>query len=340
MTRSGTLLKLAATAAVLAVLAAVAVAWPAAGGERPCDRGGRLCRRPGVCHLPRRELPPLERLRSPVGHGRRHAGQCPRRLRQREVHAFRRHLDDDPAGRPLLHDHRRPGRPAANLRRQIHLRLASLAAVSGGVPQRPRAMPARGLGHGREAPVSRVWGRAIPSGDVLHWTRPLQNWNYMCAECHTTDLQRKFDLPATLARRRSGVPAGQADTYHTTFREINVSCETCHGPGSVHGQWAHTWRSYLPRSGAMGLPFLKSDNPRIEIETCAPATPGGGSSIRASRRAKNSSTTTCPRCSTPKSTIPTARSATRTTNTAPSCRARCTVTRCAAPTATIRTRCA
>jgi len=110
----------------------------------------------------------------------------------------------------------------------------------------------------------------IPYTDVLHWTRPLQNWNYMCADCHSTNLQRNFDLAATLQKRRAGVPTGVATTYHTTWSEINVSCETCHGPGSGHDAWAATLHRYWPRPGKVGLPYLKSADPRVEIETCAP----------------------------------------------------------------------
>lgn len=97
---------------------------------------------------------------------------------------------------------------------------------------------------------------AIPSTDSLHWTRPLQNWNYMCADCHTTNLQKNFDV----AR----------NTYHTTFSEINVSCETCHGPGSLHVQLADSWRIGWDRRRGYALPRLKSENSRVEIETCAP----------------------------------------------------------------------
>ena len=50
----------------------------------------------------------------------------------------------------------------------------------------------------------------IPHNDVLHWTAPAQNWNYMCAECHSTNLEKNFDL--------------KSNTYHTTFSEIDVSC--------------------------------------------------------------------------------------------------------------------
>jgi len=64
----------------------------------------------------------------------------------------------------------------------------------------------------------------ITSGDPLHWTGPNQNWNYMCADCHSTNLVRNFDLAT--------------NSYKTTWSEINVSCETCHGPGSAHVKWA------------------------------------------------------------------------------------------------------
>ncbi len=64
----------------------------------------------------------------------------------------------------------------------------------------------------------------IPADDWLHWTRNGQNWNGMCAECHSTNLIKGFD-PETR-------------TYETTFSEIDVSCEACHGPGSRHVAWA------------------------------------------------------------------------------------------------------
>ena len=64
----------------------------------------------------------------------------------------------------------------------------------------------------------------IPPEDELHWTRPSQNWNWMCAECHSTNLRRNYD--------------SATDRYRTTWSEIDVSCEACHGPGSNHLAWA------------------------------------------------------------------------------------------------------
>ena len=60
--------------------------------------------------------------------------------------------------------------------------------------------------------------------DELHWTRRQQNWNYMCADCHSTNVRKSYD-PASAH-------------YATTWSEINVACEACHGPGSRHVAWA------------------------------------------------------------------------------------------------------
>ena len=65
---------------------------------------------------------------------------------------------------------------------------------------------------------------AIRHDDPLHWTGPGQNWNYMCAECHSTDLQKNY--------------SATDNTYATTWSEIDVACESCHGPGSAHIAWA------------------------------------------------------------------------------------------------------
>lgn len=65
---------------------------------------------------------------------------------------------------------------------------------------------------------------AIAAGHNLHWTGRDQNWNFMCAECHSTGLAKNFDA--------------EAGAYRTQWAEIDVSCESCHGPGLAHAQWA------------------------------------------------------------------------------------------------------
>lgn len=116
--------------------------------------------------------------------------------------------------------------------------------------------------------------RKLTAGDPLHWTGVDQNWNYQCAWCHSTDVQKNYD-PAS-------------DSFHTTWSEISVGCEACHGPASNHIAWATKsngsdsyskdhglLRTFDERNGASWLMQggqAHRSNPRTtnkEIEICA-----------------------------------------------------------------------
>jgi predicted CXXCH cytochrome family protein len=97
----------------------------------------------------------------------------------------------------------------------------------------------------------------IRPDDPLFWTRRLLNWNYMCAECHSTHLEKNYDLATR--------------SYRTMWSEIDVSCEACHGPGSRHvtlerstiGRWlAGPWRGLTVK--------LKGADNRTQLNVCAP----------------------------------------------------------------------
>ena len=100
-----------------------------------------------------------------------------------------------------------------------------------------------------------VQERLDPSDD-LHWTGIAQRWNTMCADCHSTNLQKNFD-----------VATGK---YHTTFSEIDVSCETCHGPGSLHVKLARQISPFWDRKQGYALARMKGQPAIAEIESCAP----------------------------------------------------------------------
>lgn len=72
------------------------------------------------------------------------------------------------------------------------------------------------------------WFNLYPERTKPHqeffWTNTGQNWNYMCADCHSTNVSKNFDT--------------KTNTYNTTFSEINVACESCHGAASEHLAWA------------------------------------------------------------------------------------------------------
>ena len=121
----------------------------------------------------------------------------------------------------------------------------------------------------------------VDHADVLHWTTFGQNWNAQCATCHSTNLRKNYDR--------------EADTYKTTFSEIDVSCEACHGPASRHVAWARgapaspasgrsaadmgltaslrerrgvQWTMQMPRGIASRAPAPQAS--RAEVEVCAP----------------------------------------------------------------------
>ncbi|WP_284070383.1 multiheme c-type cytochrome, partial [Vibrio crassostreae] len=65
--------------------------------------------------------------------------------------------------------------------------------------------------------------------DEFYWTNSGQNWNFMCADCHSTNLEKNYD--------------SASNTYNTTWSEINVGCEACHGPASAHVEQAKLARA-------------------------------------------------------------------------------------------------
>lgn len=79
--------------------------------------------------------------------------------------------------------------------------------------------------------------------DPLHWTKLNQNWNFMCAECHSTGVRKNYDAAL--------------DHYRTTFAEISVGCEGCHGQGSRHAAWARSQQSWFS--------FAKENDPAFGL---------------------------------------------------------------------------
>ncbi len=75
----------------------------------------------------------------------------------------------------------------------------------------------------------------IDHRDELHWTRRSQNWNFMCADCHSTNVRKGYDAAS--------------DSYDTRWSEVSVGCESCHGPGSAHLDWAREQDADNPRMG-------------------------------------------------------------------------------------------
>jgi predicted CXXCH cytochrome family protein len=115
-------------------------------------------------------------------------------------------------------------------------------------------------------------GDPVGHDDLVHWTGAFQNWNSRCAVCHSTGLQKNY--------------ASSTDSYKTSWAEINVACEACHGPASAHLEWARGGRqaedrgfafslddrgAFGPSDGASTRTFSRTDGkrPSAQIETCA-----------------------------------------------------------------------
>ena len=139
------------------------------------------------------------------------------------------------------------------------------------------AWDARPAQNGGQRWFSLTPGADASHSDPFHWTGRQYNWNYMCADCHSTAVRKQYD-PKT-------------DAFHTTFAEINVACEACHGPASEHLSWARypailrraVWRNdgirsrFSDRAGAVWSIDSVTGNARRnvarptdhEIDTCA-----------------------------------------------------------------------
>ncbi len=134
-------------------------------------------------------------------------------------------------------------------------------------------------------PPPDVDDKLAPSDD-LHWTGIAQRWNTMCAECHSTNYQKQFEVPQSHTKlvglsENAGSTESMAETmnssnlpesvgkYNSTYFEIDVSCEACHGPGSVHTALAAKWFPGWSREKGYGLADLKATAAN-QIQACAP----------------------------------------------------------------------
>jgi tetratricopeptide (TPR) repeat protein len=125
---------------------------------------------------------------------------------------------------------------------------------------------------------------AITHKDALHWTRPSFNWNGMCAECHSTDLQKNYD-------------AG-TDSFQTTWSEIDVSCEACHGPASGHIDWAKRKKSERTDDNK-GFSFVFDERKDVHWNMDADT----GSALRSKARESDKEIEVCAQCHSRRSAI-------------------------------------
>jgi tetratricopeptide (TPR) repeat protein len=59
-----------------------------------------------------------------------------------------------------------------------------------------------------------------PADQALPWKDRMYTFNTSCYSCHVSQLETNFDLAS--------------DSYHSTWKEPGINCETCHGPSAEH----------------------------------------------------------------------------------------------------------
>ncbi len=84
----------------------------------------------------------------------------------------------------------------------------------------PIAWDTRPSEHGGQRFFDLLPDERTPPADPLHWDGLAFSWNSQCAACHSTHLEKGFDV--------------EGNRYQTRWAELDVGCEACHGPGSRH----------------------------------------------------------------------------------------------------------
>lgn len=116
----------------------------------------------------------------------------------------------------------------------------------------------------------------IDATNPLHWTKRFQNWNNMCAECHTTNFQKNY--------------SAEKNAYDSQFDALGVGCEACHGPGQRHEEWAMNPVAQRDETGSKGLVVQFDERAGVTWSTIS------GKPSRSIMRSSSKEIDTCARC--------------------------------------------
>jgi tetratricopeptide (TPR) repeat protein len=92
--------------------------------------------------------------------------------------------------------------------------------------------------------------------EALYWKdRPL-TFNTSCFSCHVSQLSKNYDLVS--------------DSYHTSWSEPGINCETCHGPSAEHARLFHNLPTNQPAPADLKLIVVRKLTIEQRNATCAP----------------------------------------------------------------------
>lgn len=94
---------------------------------------------------------------------------------------------------------------------------------------------------------------AVDARHPLHWSKPQQNANFMCMECHNTGFTRRYDA--------------SAERFDSRWHATGVGCQSCHGPAAGHLAWTRQPERAQAHAGFAGS--LAATANRFQVESCA-----------------------------------------------------------------------
>lgn len=110
------------------------------------------------------------------------------------------------------------------------------------------------------------WKEITPIPDGAHDLR--QIWNANCFNCHGTNIVQGYDVASA--------------RYNTTWTEMGIGCEACHGPGRAHVALMDQWEKFPATKPAydtssknrqltdtLKVLSTRSADPRRTYDTCA-----------------------------------------------------------------------
>jgi predicted CXXCH cytochrome family protein len=82
-----------------------------------------------------------------------------------------------------------------------------------------------------------------------------QIWNVNCFNCHATNLAQNFDTASK--------------TYRTSWTEMGIGCEACHGPGREHTERMRAWKAgETLKPATLSVVSPRTASPRQVFDTC------------------------------------------------------------------------
>ena len=90
--------------------------------------------------------------------------------------------------------------------------------------------------------------------DEYYWTSRMRSWNRGCFDCHLSGMRKNYDA--------------ETNTYATTWRDLGVDCEACHGAGLTHARLRTIKHNRSTLAEDTSLVRLQDLSPRQQVEVC------------------------------------------------------------------------